>query len=99
MPATTAQGWSWLAIAVVGFIAGQILSSLLLVVVAAANGQLPTWPAWPRAVPPAWIVVGGLAGLWAGFLGLGLRRQPDAGTGTWWDMGLWFRPGRLLVGP
>src|SRR5579884_2701467 len=55
-PATAAQGWTWMVLAVVGFLGGQVVSALLLVVTAAANGHLHDLARLSaRAVPPAWV--------------------------------------------
>jgi hypothetical protein len=79
----------------VGFLAGQILSALILFGV--ADGQRsPLGPVGlaARAVPPAWVVVGpGLVGLWIGFVGAVGVAERWRGTGSLVrDMGLRFRP-------
>jgi hypothetical protein len=84
-----------------GFIVGQVASSILLVVVAAATGhsgqiaQLAT-----RAVPPAWVEVTGLVGLWLGFVSAIVLTSRLRGTGNVFaDMGLKVRPWDVVVGP
>jgi len=87
--------------AALGFIAGQIASSILLVVVAGLTGhgsqiaRLSTQP-----VPPAWVEVTGLVGLWLGFIGAIVLTSRARGTGSIIrDMGLKVRPWDVLVGP
>ncbi len=101
VPSTPGQGWRWMAIAVVGFVVGQVASTLVLVVMAAVNGHLHDLAQLSsRAIPPAWVVVGGLAGLWMGFVGSVIFASRTSGTGSVrHDMGLWFRPVDFLVGP
>ena len=97
---TTGDAGSWLVIAAVGFIGGQILSVVILSVVAAANGHSSDWASLAaEAVPPAWIVVGGLVGLWIGFLGAVGAASRWRGTGdVVADMGLKFRPWDPVIG-
>lgn len=83
-----------------GFVAGQILSAIILFVVAALNGhlsQLSTLAA--LTVPPAWVVVCGLVGLWIGFLGAVFLASKTRGTGSIVrDMGLRIRRFDPLLG-
>lgn len=101
VPATAGQGWAWMALGVLGFLGGQVMSALLLVVLAAANGHLHDLARLSaRAVPPAWVVVGGLVGLWIGFAGAVFAASRRSGTrriGR--DMGLSFRAVDFVVGP
>jgi membrane protease YdiL (CAAX protease family) len=99
-PRTTGDAGSWLVMAAVGFIGGQILSVVILSVVAAANGHSSDWASLAaEAVPPAWIVVGGLVGLWIGFLGAVFAASRWRGTGhVVADMGLRFRPWDPVIG-
>ncbi len=80
---------------------GQIASAVLLTVVALATGhgsqiaQLAS-----RPVPPAWVEVTGLVGLWFGFVGAAVFASRLRGTGNVLrDMGLRFRPWDIVVGP
>src|SRR5580658_8639066 len=60
-PVTTGDAGTWLLWAGGGFVAGQLLSAVILAVVASINGhsaELSKLVA--EAVPPAWVVVGGL---------------------------------------
>jgi uncharacterized protein len=95
-PRTSGDAWTWIFMAVGGFLVGQILSLIILTVIAALNGhsaELSTLAA--EAVPPAWVVVGGLIGLWIGFVGAALLASRTKGTGSlvadmglrfgWWD--------------
>jgi uncharacterized protein len=84
-----------------GFIVGQLASSILLVIVAALNGhsseiaQLAT-----RPVPPAWVEITGLVGLWFGFVGAAVGASRYRGTrNVVRDMGLKVRPWDVLIGP
>jgi len=99
-PWSTGDSVSWLFIAAVGFIAGQVLSLVILTIVAAANGHLSNLSALAaETVPPAWVVVGGLVGLWIGFLGAVVLGSRTRGTGNVVaDMGLRFRPWDPVIG-
>jgi membrane protease YdiL (CAAX protease family) len=100
-PTTAGQGWTWMVLAVLGFVGGQVMSAVLLTVIAAANGHLHDLASLSsRAVPPAWVVVGGLVGLWIGFAGAVLVASRRSGTGdVRRDMGLSFRAVDFVVGP
>jgi uncharacterized protein len=99
-PWSTGDSVSWLFMAAVGFIVGQVLSLVILTVVAAANGHLSNLSALAaETVPPAWVVVGGLVGLWMGFLGAVYLGSRTKGTGNVVaDMGLRFRPWDPVIG-
>jgi len=100
VPRSTAEGWRWLVIAVVGFLVGQVASAVLLAVVAAATGHAgDVSKLASQAVPPGWVVVSGLVGLWLGFVGAAVVASRTAGTGNVWrDMGLTVRRWDPLVG-
>lgn len=87
--------------AALGFLVGQIASAVLLVVVAAANGNLHDVSSLAaRTVPPGWVTVTGLVGLWLGFVGAVVVASRTSGTGSIRrDMGLRFRPVDFVVGP
>ncbi len=99
-PRTRADAGIWLAIAVVGFLFGQVLSTALLYVGAAATGNLSTVAHLAlRSVPPAWVVVCGLVGLWIGFSGAAVVASLARGTGSVRrDMRLEVRPWDVVVG-
>ncbi|MHB8682428.1 MAG: CPBP family intramembrane glutamic endopeptidase [Acidimicrobiales bacterium] len=101
VPATARQGGSWMLIALMGFLVGQVASAVLLLVAAAATGHLRDISTLAsRTVPPAWVVVSGLVGLWIGFLGAVVVASRTMGTGdVRRDMGLSFRPVDLVLGP
>ncbi len=88
-------------LAAVGFLGGQVSSAILLVAVAASIGRLHEVAQLAgRLVPPAWVVVTGLVGLWIGFLGAVALASRTYGTGNVVrDMGLRFRASDLLLGP
>jgi membrane protease YdiL (CAAX protease family) len=92
-PFTTGDAGTWLLLAGGGFVAGQVLSLVILTVVASINGHsadLSKLAAEP--VPPAWVVVGGLVGLWIGFVGAVVMASRTRGTrDVVADMGLSFR--------
>lgn len=100
-PRSAAQGGIWLAIAIGGFLAGQVISAILLYVAAAASGNLSDLSRLAsRAVPPAWVVVCGLVGLWIGFVGAVVFASRTQGTGNIGrDMRIAVRPIDLLIGP
>jgi CAAX protease family protein len=100
-PRTPAQGWIWLGIALLGFVAGQVISAFLLYVVASISGHLSQLSQLlNRAVPPAWVVVCGLVGLWVGFVGAVVLASRKQGTGSVVrDMRIALRPWDLLLGP
>jgi hypothetical protein len=91
---------TWLFLAAAGFVAGQILSTGILLVIAAANGHLSQLSALAaRTVPPAWVVVGGLVGLWIGFIGAAVLASRLRGTRRFVaDMGLRVERWDPLIG-
>jgi len=99
-PRTVGDATTWLFFAAAGFIAGQILSAVLLLVVASLNGHLSDLSTLAAlTVPPAWVVVGGLVGLWIGFFGAVLMASRLRGTGrVVSDMGLRFKRVDPLIG-
>jgi membrane protease YdiL (CAAX protease family) len=92
-PVTTGDAGTWLLLAAGGFVAGQLLSTVILVVVASINGHSADLSKLvAEAVPPAWVVVGGLVGLWIGFIGAVVMASRTRGTrDVVADMGLSFR--------
>lgn len=101
VPATISAGWGWMMIAALGYLVGQVASAVLLVVVAAANGDLHDLSRLAaRTVPPGWVTVTGLVGLWVGFLGSVWVASRTSGTANVRrDMGLRFRPVDFVIGP
>jgi len=99
-PSTIGDSAVWLMLAAGGFIAGQVLSLVILTAIAAVNGHLSDLSALTtQTVPPAWVVVGGLVGLWIGFLGAVVTASAVRGTRSIVaDMGLRFRPWDPLIG-
>lgn len=100
-PRTASDAVTWLLLALGGFVAGQIVALAVASVVAAALGhgaELARLQA--RAVPPAWLVVSELVGLWVGFVGAVVAASRWRGTGRiGTDLGLSLRPVDLVLGP
>ena len=98
---TAADGGAWLMFAGLGFIVGQVASAILLVVVAGITGhgaQIAKLASQP--VPPAWVEITGLVGLWFGFVGAIFFTSRLRGTGSVIrDMGLRVRPWDVVTGP
>ncbi len=99
-PRTLGDAGNWLFMGAVGFVGGQILSAVILFFVAALNGHLSQLSKLAAlTVPPAWIVIGGLVGLWIGFLGAVLLASRLRGTGSIVrDMGLRIMRWDPLIG-
>jgi len=91
---------TWLLLAGGGFVAGQLLSTVILLVVASINGHSADLSRLvTEAVPPAWVVVGGLVGLWIGFVGAVVIASRTRGTrDVVADMGLSFRAWDPVIG-
>jgi len=100
-PRTPRDGATWLLFGALGFLAGQVLSSIALTVVAAVNGHSSDVSKLvASAVPPAWVVISGLVGLWAGFVGAVVVTSRARGTGSIRrDMRFEVRGWDLLIGP
>ncbi|HLX89056.1 MAG TPA: CPBP family intramembrane glutamic endopeptidase [Acidimicrobiales bacterium] len=99
--ATTRQGVVWMGFAVAGFLVGQVASAVLLLLTAAFTGHLrDVSQLATRTIPPAWVVVSGLVGLWFGFVGAVVLASRAQGTGNVWrDMRVRFEPSDALLGP
>lgn len=82
-PRTKRDALRWLGLALMGFVVGQVASALLLTVVAAFTGHLSDVSQLAsRSVPPPWVVVSGLVGLWIGFVGAVVFASRAYGTGS-----------------
>jgi uncharacterized protein len=101
----------WLLFGALGFLAGQILATLFIVVGAVLAGQLHNLSSIQKlSEPPTWYIVSTLLGLWCGFLGAPWMASRLRGTANLVrDIGLRFRwidllgipigiGGQLLVG-
>jgi len=99
-PRTFADAGAWLLLAGAGFVGGQVAAAVILVVVASANGHLNNLSTLEaQAVPPAWVVVGGLVGLWTGFIGAAVAASRWRGSGhVARDLGLRLRPWDPVIG-
>jgi len=99
-PRTTGDATTWLLLAAGGFVAGQFLSLLILTIIASVNGHLSDLSTLAaETVPPGWVVVGGLVGLWIGFIGAVVLATRLRGTGSILrDLGLRFNRWDPLIG-
>jgi membrane protease YdiL (CAAX protease family) len=88
----------WLFIGLLGFLIGQILAGILIVIVAAVTGHSHSLAAIAKlSEPPTWYIVSTLLGLWAGFGGAPWLASRVRGTGNLVrDVGLRFRPVDVL---
>jgi CAAX protease family protein len=88
-------------IAAAGFLVGQVTAAVITAVVAAGTGHLHDLSQLAaRPVPPGWVVVSGLVGLWIGFVGSVVVASRRGGTGNVAaDMGLRFQPVDAALGP
>lgn len=93
-PATRADGGRWFAFALLGFVAGEVVAYLLIVVaagLAGQSGQLQRIAA--MAEPPEWYVGVSLIGIWVGFFIGPWLASRARGTGRLVaDLGLRFQP-------
>ena len=65
---TRAEAGRWFLIGLGGFIVAQLLSTILVFVVAAVTGHGSDLKTYATAsAPPGWYIASGLVGLWAGF--------------------------------
>ncbi len=94
------QAAIWLILALAGFVIGQIISTIMVVAVAAVLGKVGSvGKLIASSVPPAWIIVTELVGIWIGFVGAVLIASRYFGTGNVRnDMGLSFKSIDLVIG-
>ncbi len=92
-PRTRRDAWLWLVLAALGFLAGQIIASVFVLISAAITGNSHNITALSRlSVPPEWYVVSTLLGLWVGFFGAPWVASRVRGTRRLVrDLGLRFR--------
>jgi len=95
------QALIWLGLAGAGFVVGQVISGLLVAVVALVLGKEGNLGSLiSSASPPAWMIVTELIGIWIGFAGAVVLASKAFGTGRIRnDMGLSFKPIDLAIGP
>ena len=78
-PRNRRDAWLWLIFAALGFLAGQIIASIFVVISAALTGNTHNISAVSRLnVPPEWYVASTLLGLWMGLTHIRHKR-----TGWW----------------
>jgi uncharacterized protein len=110
-PADRSAAGFWLLFGALGFLAGQILATLFIVVGALLAGQLHNLSSIQKlSEPPTWYIASTLLGLWAGFFGSPWLASRVRGTASLVrDLGLRFKwidlvgiaiglGGQLLVG-
>jgi membrane protease YdiL (CAAX protease family) len=94
VPASRADGWTWVLIAVVAFLVGQIVALVIVAVAADVAGDSSRLRAIENlAAPPAWYIASGLIGLWVGFIvGPFVASRLRGTRHLAADVGLAFRP-------
>ncbi|MHB1774879.1 MAG: CPBP family intramembrane glutamic endopeptidase [Acidimicrobiales bacterium] len=92
-PATRGDAAAWVAFALLGFIAGQLVALVLTVVAASIAGQGNQLSRIASmAKPPEWYIAVSLIGLWVGFFGGPWIATKARGTGRLLaDLGVRFR--------
>jgi len=100
-PRTALDAGAWLLYAGLGFVVGQVVSTILLFAAAAATGHSSNVAQLAaRTEPPAWVVVSELVGLWTGFVGAAVFAVRARGTGSLRrDLGLEVRSWDVVIGP
>lgn len=83
----------WLLFAAMGFVGGQVVALVFVMVSAAVSGQSNSLSSIARlSEPPTWYIVSTLCGLWAGFFGAAWLATAVRGTRSLVrDLGLRFR--------
>jgi len=93
-PATGSDGGSWVLFALIGFVIGEVVAYLFVVLAAALagdSGQLSRIET--MAAPPEWYIGMSLVGLWIGFFAGPWIASRARGTGRLLnDLGVRFRP-------
>jgi membrane protease YdiL (CAAX protease family) len=95
-PADVSSARLWFILAFVGFLVGYVASAILLTAFAAATGNLKHLSYLDSlSVPPWWVTIAGLVGLWIGFVAAVILASRLRGSGnplvdmgvrfTWWD--------------
>jgi len=94
VPVTRADGATWIFLAFLGFLIGQIVGVVFTVIVASFVGQGNRLSEISRlAAPPEWYIVSGLVGLWVGFVAACWLASTWRGTHHFFaDLRLRFRP-------
>lgn len=97
-PATRGVAALWFLFALLGYLVGQVVGTVFVLVAAATQGKLHHLSQiTSMATPPAWYIGTSLVGLWVGFFLAPLVASKARGTGRLVaDFGLRFRPIDLL---
>jgi membrane protease YdiL (CAAX protease family) len=69
-PTSRGSAWMWLLFGALGFLGGQVLGAIFVVVAAVPAGKFHSLNTIANlSEPPTWYIVSTLLGLWAGFFG------------------------------
>ena len=98
VPVDRGKAVLWIVFALLGYVVGQLVGSVAVLLAAAVQGQLHQVSSLSHlAQPPAWYIASGLVGLWVGFFLAPLVATKAQGSGSFVrDFGLRFRPVDLL---
>lgn len=98
VPDSVRHGWTWVLLALFGFVLGQLFAGALVEIFAAQRGVSGRLSAIAQmAAPPEWYVISSLVGLWIGLLAATFVASRWRGTRRWLaDIGVSFRPIDLI---
>jgi hypothetical protein len=85
--------WTWLFFAVLGFVGGQVLAAVFVLIAAGISGNSTSLAAIAKlSEPPTWYIISTLLGLWGGFFGSAWLATGVRGTKSFSrDLGVRFR--------